>query len=47
VLDLDTVLCCAKQDLLFTLTVWICCIMTGIDFLVDKLLLIRFRILPC
>jgi hypothetical protein len=46
VLDLDIVLCCAEQDLLFTLIVWVYCIMTGIDFLVDKLLLIYFRILP-
>jgi len=46
VLDLDIVLCCAKQDLLFTLIAWIYCIMAGIDFLVDELLLVYFRILP-
>ena len=45
-LDLDIVLCCAKRDLLFTLILWIYCIMTGIDFLVDELLLVYFRILP-
>jgi len=45
VLDFDIVLCRAEQDLLFTLIVWVYCIMTGIDFLVDKLLLIYFRIL--
>ena len=46
VLYLDIVLCCAEQDLLFTLIVWVYCIMTGIYFLVDKLLLIYFGILP-
>ena len=46
-LDLDiVVLCCSEHNLLFALIVWVYRIKTGIDLLVDKFLLIYFRILP-